>query len=62
MLQITEDSSFAETKDLRIQVEPPDIKSVKQDKDLKLEIKEITNQYSDVCKGIVKIRDIKNEK
>ena len=43
MLQIREDGSFSETNDLRIQEEPPDIKSVKQDKDLKTEIKEITD-------------------
>ena len=58
MLQIREDGSFAETNDLRIQEEPPGIKSVKLDKDLKPEIKEITDQYSDVFKGIGKIRDI----
>ena len=58
MLQIREDGSFAETNDLRIQEEPPGIKSVKQDKDLKPEINEIT----DVFKGIGKIRDIKNGK
>ena len=58
MLQIREDGSFAKTNDLRIQEEPPGIKSVKQDKDLKPEIKEITDQYSDVFKG----RDIKNGK
>ena len=62
MLQITEDGSFAETNDLRIQEEPPGIKSVKQGKDLMPEIKEITDQYSDVFKGIGKIRDIKNGK
>jgi len=62
MLQIREDGSFAEANDLRIQEEPPDIKSVKQDKDLKPEIKEITDQYSDVFKGIGKIRDIKTGK
>ena len=62
MLQIRADGSFAETNDLRIQEEPPDIKSVKRDKDLKPEIKEITDQYSDVFKGIGKIRDIKNGK
>ena len=39
MLQIREDGSFAETNDLRIQEEPPGIKSVKQDKDVKPEIK-----------------------
>ena len=33
-----------------------------QDKDLKPEIREITDQYSDVFKGIGKIRDIKNGK
>jgi len=42
MLQINGDGSSAEANDLRIQEEPPDIKSVKQDKDLKPEIKEIT--------------------
>ena len=62
MLQIREDGSFAKTNDLRIQEEPPGIKSVKQDKDFKPEIKEITDQYSDVFKGIGKIRDIKNGK
>ena len=62
MLQIRADGSFAETNDLRIQEEPPDIKSVKRDKDLKLEIKEVTDQYSDVFKGIGKIRDIRNGK
>ena len=62
MLQIREDGSFAETNDLRIQEEPAGIKSVKQDKDLKPEIKEITDQSSDVFKGIGKIRDIKNGK
>jgi len=36
------------TNDLRILEEPPGIKSVKQDKDLKLEIKEIADQYRDV--------------
>ena len=62
MLQIRADGSFAETNDLRIQEEPPDIKSVKRDKDLKPEIKEINDQYSDVFKGIGKIRDIINGK
>ena len=62
MLQIREDGSFAKTNDLRIQEEPPDIKIVKQDKDLKTEIKEIPDKYSDVFKGIGKIRDIKNGK
>ena len=62
MLQIREDGSFAETNDLKIQEEPPGIKSVKQVTDLKPEIKEITDQYSDVFKGIGKIRDIKNGK
>ena len=62
MVQIREDGSFAETNDLRIHEEPPGIKSVKQLKDLKPEIKEITDQYSDVFKGIGKIRDIKNGK
>lgn len=62
MLQIREDGSFAEANDLRIQEEPPGIKSVKQDKDLKTEIKEITDKYSDVFKGIGKMRDIKNGK
>ena len=60
MLQIREDGSFAKTNDLRHQEEPLGIKSVKQDKDLKPEIKKRTNQYSDVFKGIRKIRDIKN--
>ena len=62
MLQIREDGSFAKTNDLRIQEESPGIKSVKQDKDLKPEIREITDQYSDVFKGIRTIRDIKNGK
>ena len=62
MLQIREHGSFVETNDLRIQEEPPGIKSVKQDKDLKPEIKEITDQYSDVFKGIGKIQEIKNGK
>ena len=62
MLQMREDFSFAKANDLRIQEEPPGIKSVKQDKDLKPEIKEITDPYSDVFKGIGKIRDIKNGK
>ncbi|KAL9953033.1 hypothetical protein ACROYT_G040383 [Oculina patagonica] len=62
MLQIREDGSFAETNDLRIQEEPPDIKIVKQDKNIGTEIKEITDKYSDVFKGIGKIRDIKNGK
>ena len=61
MLQIREDGSFAKTNDLRTQ-EPPGIKSVKQDKDLKPEIKEITDQYSDIFKGSGRIRDIKNGK
>ena len=46
MLQIREDGSFTEANDLRTQVEPPGIKSVKQDKDLKTEIKEMTEQYT----------------
>jgi len=62
MLQIREHGSFAETNDPRIQEEPRGIKSVKQDKDLKTEIKEITDNYSDVFKAIGKIRDIKNGK
>ena len=62
MLQIREDGSFARTNDLRIEEEPPSIKSVKQDKDLKHEIKEISDQYSDVFKGIGKIRDLMNGK
>ena len=62
MLQIRADGSLAETNDLRIQEEPPDVKSVKRDKDLKPGIKEMTDQYSDVFKGIGKIRDIKNGK
>ena len=61
-LQELEDGSFADTSDLRIQEEPPGIKSVKQNKDLKPEIKEITDQYCDVFKGIGKIRDNKNGK
>ena len=56
--KIGEDGSFAKINDLRIQEEPPGIKSVKQDKDLKHEIKEITDQYSDIFKGIGKIRDM----
>ena len=47
MLQIREDGSFAETSDLRIQEDPPGIKSVKQDKDL-------TDKYSDIYKGMGK--------
>ena len=62
MLEIREDGSFAKTNDPRIQEEPPGIKSVKQDQDLKPEIEEITDQCSDVFKGIRKIRDIKNGK
>ena len=62
MIQIREDGSFAKTNDLRIQEEPPGIKSVKQDKDLNPEIREITDQYSAVFKGIGKIRDIKSGK
>ena len=50
------------TNDMRICEEPPGIKSVKQDEDLKPEIKEINDQYGDVFKGIGKIRDIKNGK
>ena len=62
MLQIREDGSFAETNDLRIHEEQPGIKSVKQDKDPRPEIKEITDQYSDVSKGIGMIRNVKNGK
>lgn len=62
MLQIREDGSFAETNDLRIQEELPDIKSVKQAVILNPEIKAITDRYSDVFEGIGKIRDIKNGK
>ena len=62
MLQIREDGSFAETNDLRIQEELPDIKSVKQPVILNPEIKASTDRYSDVFKGIGKIRDIKNGK
>jgi len=47
IIQIREDGSFTETNDLRIQEKPPGIESVKQDKDLTPEIKEITDQYSD---------------
>ena len=50
MLQIREDGALAETNDLRIQEEPPGIKIVKQDKDLKPEIKQIADQYGDVFK------------
>ena len=56
MLQIREDGSFADTNDLRIQEELAGIKSTKQEKDLKPEIKKITDEYSDVFKGIGKIR------
>ena len=59
MLQIREDRFFAETNDLRMQEEPP---GIKQDKDLKPKINEITDQDTDVFKGIGKIRDIKNGK
>lgn len=62
MLQIREDGTFAETNDLKIQEELPGIKSVKQDKVLKSEIKERTDQYGDVFKGIGKIRNLKNGK
>jgi len=43
MLQIRGDGCFTEANGLIIPEEPPDIKSVKQDKDVKLEIKEITD-------------------
>ena len=56
MLQIREDGSFADTNDLRIQEELAGIKSTKQEKDLKPEIKKIADEYSDVFKGIGKIR------
>ncbi len=45
-----------------IHEEPPGIKSVRQDKDLKPGIKEITDQFSVIFKGIRKIREKKNRK
>lgn len=60
MLQIREDGSFAETNDLRIQEEMPDIKAVKKDEALSPEIKEITHRHSHIFQGIGKIRDKKS--
>ena len=60
MLQISEDGSFAETNNLRIQDEMPDIKAVKRDEVPSPEIKNITDRYSHNFQGIGKIRDNKN--
>ena len=45
MLKIRKDSSFTETNDPRIQEEPPGIKTIKQEKDLKPEINKIADEY-----------------
>ena len=61
MLQIREDGSFAETNDLRIQEEAPDVKTVKRESP-NPEIKKITEKFDHVFQGIGKIRDKKNDK
>ena len=60
MVQIREDGSFAETNNLRIQEEAPDVKTVKRESP-NPEIKKITEKFDHVFQGIGKIRNKKND-
>ena len=61
LLQIREDGSFAEKNNVRIADPVPGMKIVTENKDYSPRIKEITDRYNQLFKGIGMIRDIKND-